>query len=248
MTTPEPSCLVRRLSRYLDLTDRERALIAEMEKSEVAVAAQQRIVSAGQPTGDILLLKSGWAALSARTAGTSEVCLVRIYLPGEIIGLAEIGAKVDPHDITMLTEGHLCRFPHRRITDILTDLPRLGALFQAIISLDQTALRDRLAVQTLGSARARLAFFLVDLHARLLRANPDMGRRYRLPMRQSDIGNAVGLTTVYVNRLLKEFEAEGLIDRQRPYIRLLNQPALAEMCGHVNRFDNMDTSWFPDPI
>jgi DNA-binding HxlR family transcriptional regulator len=39
---------------------------------------------------------------------------------------------------------------------------------------------------------------------------------YQLPMTQEQLGDATGLTSVHINRTIKQLEAEGLIDRVSP--------------------------------
>jgi DNA-binding transcriptional regulator LsrR (DeoR family) len=42
--------------------------------------------------------------------------------------------------------------------------------------------------------------------------------RYELPMTQEQLGDAVGLTPVHVNRTLKTLASEGLINRDKRHI------------------------------
>ena len=59
------SCLVSRLSRFVTLTDHECEFIAEMEKEEQPRRKGRPIVSFGDPTDGIMVLKSGWAVVKA---------------------------------------------------------------------------------------------------------------------------------------------------------------------------------------
>ena len=145
----------------------------------------------------------------------------------------------------MLTDGKVCPFPKSQMSKIYDRAPRLAALFTAITSMDQVSLMDRLAVMGAGDARQRMAHFMLDIHERLLFTNPDLGRRFRLPLRQLDIAEVLGLTKVYVNRLLKAFTQEGLIEIERPYIRILQPHQMRDMCNFENRYMDFDSSWFP---
>ncbi len=53
------------------------------------------------------------------------------------------------------------------------------------------------------------------------------------PLTQEDIGDAVGLTSVHVNRILKEMEREGLIRCQKKHLSILDEEALME----IGQFD-----------
>lgn len=49
------------------------------------------------------------------------------------------------------------------------------------------------------------------------------------PLTQDDIGDAVGLTSVHVNRTLREMERRGLIRYQRRRLTIFKEEALMEI-------------------
>ena len=62
--------------------------------------------------------------------------------------------------------------------------------------------------------RARLAHFLCEFAVRLaIKSHVPDQTAIALPLTQEQIGDAVALTPVHVNRMLKELEAEGLISK-----------------------------------
>jgi CRP/FNR family transcriptional regulator len=239
------SCFASRLSRYGSLSVEEQEFVARMEDSERRVKKGEVILGANEPLDELFVIKDGWAIERSRSRNGRQQS-VRIILPGEIVGLSNLGVRLAGNDVVMVTEGVVCPFPKDHMTGVYQKAPRLAALFTAISSLDHVSMADRLALMGSATARERMAHFLVDLHERLLTVNPDIGRRFRLPLRQVDIGEVLGLTKVYVNRLLKAFTDENLIDIQRPYVRLLQPEVLKEEAGYLNRHDMLDHSWFPN--
>lgn len=65
-------------------------------------------------------------------------------------------------------------------------------------------------------ARTRLAHLLCEISLRLKVAGLGEHDNYELPMTQDQLADATGLTSVHVNRTLKELEADGLIERRNP--------------------------------
>ena len=238
------SCFASRLNRYAQLDSDEMLFIARMEEQERPVNRGGPIMRQNAPVEELYVLKEGWAVAMTRPASDRSQT-VRIYLPGEVIGLPGLGVRHAPYDVRMVTDGVVCPFPKDHMTSVYARSPRLAALFMAICGLDQITLKDRLAMMGAGDARQRMAHFLLDTHERLLIANPSLGRRFRLPLRQVDIGEVLGLTKVYVNRLLRAFTEEGLIEIERPYVRILQPDTLREMSDYRNRYEDLDNSWFP---
>ena len=244
MSEKYQSCLVSRLSRFVSLTDYECSFIAEMEKDEHPRRKGRTVVSVGDKTEGIMVLKSGWAVVKADSSdGRSQI--LRVYLPGEVMGLAEIGSSHASHRVMMQTDGVICPFPRGGLAPLYSDYPRLGALLTAVGSLDQIALRYH--ASSLGSmdAAGKLKFWLLQLRSRLEVANIGLGNRFQVPFSQVEIGQAVGLTSIYVNKLLRRFVESGDIEIERPYVRLLKRDEWEKDCEFVNAFLDMDTTWFP---
>ncbi len=238
------SCLVSRLSRFVCLTEQEREFVAEMEKDERAQGKGGTIIRVGDQTEGINILKTGWAVVKADSSdGRSQI--LRIYLPGEVIGLAEIGSSHANHRVVMQTDGVICPFPRSGLAPLFSDFPRLGALLTAIGSLDQIALRHHASSLASMDATRKLKFWLLQLRSRLEVSNVGLGNRFQVPFSQVEIGQAVGLTSIYINKLLRSFAAAGEIEIERPYMRLRDRAKWERECEFVNPFVDMDTSWFP---
>ncbi|WP_366875734.1 Crp/Fnr family transcriptional regulator [uncultured Roseobacter sp.] len=247
MSEEYESCLISRLSRFVSLTDHECEFIANMEKDEHPRKKGRPVVSVGDRTEGIMVLKTGWAVVKADSSdGRSQI--LRVYLPGEVMGLAEIGSSHANHRIVMQTDGVICPFPRGGLSPLYTEYPRLGALLTAVGSLDQIALRHH--ASSLGSmdAAGKLKFWLLQLRSRFEVANIGLGNRFQVPFSQVEIGQAVGLTSIYVNKLLRRFVENGDIEIERPYVRLLKRDEWEKDYEFVNAFVDMDTSWFPPAI
>jgi CRP-like cAMP-binding protein len=52
---------------------------------------------------------------------------------------------------------------------------------------------------------------------------------YELPMTQNELADALGMTSVHVNRTLKALEAQGLIERTRRSVVIPDWKALAKV-------------------
>jgi len=240
------SCLVRRLSRFVSLTLAEQEFIANIEKDECAKTKGQTIVSVGDTTDSIMVLKSGWVVVKSDDAhGRCQI--LRVYLPGEVMGLAEIGSSHANHQVVMQTDGKVCPFPRGGLAPLFAEFPRLGALLTAIGSLDQIALRHHAVSLGSMSASDKLKFWLLQLRSRLQVANVGLGNRFQVPFSQIEIGEAVGMTSIYVNKLIRGFVENGEIEVERPYMRLLQREKWETDCQFVDPFVEMDTSWFPKP-
>ena len=240
------SCLAGAISRFMRLTDREHRLLRDASEESRPLSAGQSVVSQGSPITSLYVLTEGWAVVRSQPVrGRSSI--VRIHLPGEIVGLSELAFPTAPHAIQMQTDGHISGLSRDALAPILKASPRLSALLAGIASIEQISLRDQCAALGLMPAEDRLIQFFLDLQGRL---GPETAQgssaRILVPFSQAEIGEAVGMTPVYVNKLLRKLSMEGRINVDRPYVTLNNFRTMQAQIGFTNRYGQVDQSWFPE--
>ena len=238
------SCLVSRLTAYLDLTGEERDFIADLEKDRRHLARGDALP---QVNGDICIgvLDQGLAVAMSQCGGKTRI--TRVFVPGDVVGLAELGGNFVGQDVRMQTDGDFCPFPRARIGLLLRKMPRLAALLLAIGGIEQLELRERLAAASTMTAEHRLIHFLLSIASRLAMPGIGSGSRVRLPMTQGEMGQVIGATDITVNRTMQQLVRRGWIEVDRPYIRLLARSDMEDEVQFVNRYDDLDLSWFAAP-
>lgn len=239
------SCLVSRLSRIVDLADSEIELIAEIEEEETHHRKGEIVVDIGDPADRIFVIKYGWCVVrSPEVRGRSQI--LRVHLPGEIIGLAELGHRRARYRTQLHTDGALCPFSRGAVAEMCRRAPRLAALITALSAVDQMALRDRIVSLSRRSAEDQLIEFLLSIRDRMTSADVKIGNRFELPFTQAEIGDILGLTSVYVNKLFRKLRDSRRIEVERRTIRLIDREALERQVEFRSLYDDFDTSWFPD--
>ncbi|MBM7070062.1 Crp/Fnr family transcriptional regulator [Actibacterium sp. 188UL27-1] len=237
------SSVRNRLSKYVRLTGGELDFIDRSEDDPEPIAKGDKLSQQGEG-GDIVVLQSGWAVLKSYNKSSGHQIL-RVFLPGEFVGLSEIGTPQMEHQISMQTSGVVSRLSRRAFYSGVSRLPRLNALLLALVSLDLQAFRHHGSCMRSMSAESNLKFFLLQLRSRLKVAGVGSGDRFHVPFSQVEIGQAVGLTSIYVNKLLRGFRERGELEIDRPYFRLLAREQWKADTDFHDAYENVDTSWFP---
>jgi CRP-like cAMP-binding protein len=89
-------------------------------------------------------------------------------------------------------------------------------------------------------SRARVAHLLCEFSLRLEAAGLARNHRYELPMTQEQLADAVGLTAVHVNRVLKQLGEDGLITRDRRTITIEDWQRLRDVGDFNERYLHHD--------
>lgn len=237
--------LADRLSHYIVLSDAERVALEALESEERHLRRGAVVLEEGKAARELFIIRSGWVQ-SGILLGNGGRQIMRISLPGDVLGLNSLAFDQAPETVKALTDVTVCPFDRDRVMDLIHAQPRLTGLLLAVIIAERTALADRLASVGRTPARARIAWLLCDIFSRLRITDPGQDE-ILVPLTQEEIGDATGLTSVHVNRMMRGLADDGIIERRGNVIRLLAEDRLFHEANFTNRL-NLATSWLPEPV
>ena len=199
----------------------------------------------GGPSPGIHLLLEGWTA-SSMMMPEGRRRILKVHLPGDLIGLPGLSVAEAPDTVVALTNGTLARIDLKALGALFRDHPRVAALLFLISQEERLMLMDRLALVGQRKTVGRLAGLLLQLHARMLRHDPGIGDVLDVPLTQADLGDMVGVTTVHVNRALITLRKAGLVSWTRGRATLHDRDGLRALSGLPDRTIARNLSWLPD--
>lgn len=238
------SCFASRLEKHIALTEDERVALARLEENPRKVKRGAVIQRANEAVKELFVLREG-RAMSFVILPDGSRQILRIFFPGDFIGSASTVYARSPESLVALSDAVVCPFDKHALRILLQEHPRVAALMFVISQTERVALTDRLASLGRTSAKARVAAFLLDIVARLRVMDDDVKDSFDLKLTQEEIGDAVGLTSVHVNRMIRQLETEGLIARQNGTITLLDEKRLEHIGHFTNRYRDLDLDWLP---
>ncbi len=153
------------------------------------------------------------------------------HLPGEVIGLNAIDGEHYPCNAVALDTVMLCRFSFPKIAVLAARLPGLQKHLFRLLSRD---IGRAALLSGDWSADQRMAAFLVTLSRRLA-ARGFSPNRFQLTMARIDIANYLRLAPETVSRVLRRFQADGLLHVERREIELADREQLDALAAPVLR-------------
>ncbi len=185
---------------------------------------QHVIYRSGDNADTIYAVRSGSAKTSMLLPDGREL-VTGFYLPGEVMGLENLGQEHCLSTATTLEPTTVCALPMAEVSQLSRQLPELqGHLFQ-IMSTEIRADYQRMHLLAGTDADTRVAGFLVGLSARQTRRRL-AGDNLRLPMARADLGSHLGLALETVSRALGRLADVGLITVSGKQIRILDAGGL----------------------
>lgn len=219
------------LSRHASLTIHDREALAALQEAPKRVKKGDVIKNHARNAKYLLALQDGWAC-SRRIAQNGHRQIIDLYLPGDIVGLRDYhgGSRFD--EVAMLTEGLIIPFQKQKLDEMMRKDHHFVQGVLATAMHQSNIMADRLNNLISHDATARLAYFILELHARLNFSHPEV-MNLALPLSQQVVGDLLGMTNVHVCRCLSHLESKGLLirDKNSHDIRISNYTALLALAG-----------------
>lgn len=240
------SCFAARLSHFLELTSAEENALARLEENERTFQRGECIRQQGAPANELFIIRKGWL-YSHVELDDGKRQILRVCFPGDLVGTSSVAFGKASHSLTAVSDGVLCPLERRALADLFHEHSRLAILLFLVSQAERVSMDDRLASIGRTDAKARVAALLLDIVVRhRLMGEGDL-TEVDIPMTQEEIGDATGLTSVHVNRMMQDLSREELISRDRSRLKILDEGRLSDIAGYINRYSNIDTSWLPAP-
>lgn len=232
--------IIRSLSRHAGIGDADRAAIAALPLVHREIAASAYIVREGQQPRRCGFLLEGFTYRQKLTLGGGR-SIVSIQVPGDFIDLQNLFLDESDHDLLALTAIVVAEAAIDDLRALVATRPAIGkALWKAGL-IEASIHREWMLNVGRRDAQARLAHLLCETSARLEAAGIARDQTYELPMTQEQLGDALGLTSVHVNRVMKVLEREGLIRRRKREVAIADWQRLRRVAEFNERYLHLAT-------
>lgn len=202
--------LERKLTAFLPLSPEELSALRVVCGCDVCHPAGISIIRAGQIYENVFLLKAGWACKS-RILRDGDRQIVDFLLPGDFVCLGGAVFTRALHDITTLTRARLSPIRLQTFMRLNAEFPRLAAAIGRTKARDDAILEERLVSIGRRSPYQRIAHLLIEMWRRLTLIGLAENGAFDFPLSQNDIGDALGLSAVHVNRMIRRLREDNLI-------------------------------------
>ncbi|MXQ14815.1 Crp/Fnr family transcriptional regulator [Microvirga makkahensis] len=202
--------LIGRLERHGSLSGEEKQVLRDISSRTAVYRPREEIVPEGSTPAHSSLILSGFATRHNHSLDGKRQ-ITAFHVPGDFADLHSFLLKKMEDGVAALTECTVAQVAHSDLKEITKNYPYLTRVLWHTTLVDAAV--HRAWMTTLGrmEARERLAHFLCEMRDRLDTIGLMQDNSYELPITQEELGDAFGISTVHVNRVLQDLRAEGLI-------------------------------------
>lgn len=201
--------LMRTRARHRITAEEENAihaLIGEVRE----YPARTTIIHAGDVIRHSTMLLDGLMCRYKDLSGGQRQ-IAELHVAGDFVDLHSFSLKRLDHNIMTLTPCRAALVPHENLEAMTRDFPHLTRIYWFSTNLDAAIHREWVLSLGQRSALARIAHLLCELQARLKLVGLADESGYDLRLTQVDLAECLGLTSVHVNRSLRQLREDRLV-------------------------------------
>jgi CRP-like cAMP-binding protein len=230
--------LVAKLQTRARLSDQDRDDLHSLYADARDIGARRSIIREGDRPDHVHLMVEGWAArYKLLPDGARQI--TAFLIPGDFCDLhVTILGEMD-HGIATLTRSKVAFIPRAQI-EALTERPSLAKAFWWSTLVDEAVLRSWIVNIGRRDAYEAIGHLFCELYVRMKNIGLADGHRFELPLTQEEIGDALGLTSVHVNRVLQRLRSEDLISFRHGLLTIHDYRTLEKASGFNPNYLHMD--------
>jgi len=202
--------LYARLAARDELPEEERQALRSIAGPPRIVPAGSDMVIEGTRATRSTLVTEGYCT-RYRLMENGERQITAIHVPGDFVDLHSFLLKVMDHSVGALSTCTIVHFEHADLERITRQYPHLTRLLWLSTLLDAAINREWIVGLGRLSAFARLAHLICELHVRLTVIGQADDRGFVMPITQVELADALGISSVHVNRVLQEMRNQHLV-------------------------------------
>ena len=202
--------LIRLLESGFHLSDEERAALENLPMRVEAIRTDQDIVREGDYPSRCFVLLEGFA-IACKRSGAGKRQIMTFHIAGDIPDLQSLHMKRLDNSISTITPCKVGFIEHEALADLCARFPRITSALWRETLRDAAIFKEWVLNVGQRDAHTGVAHLICEIVTRMRAVGLVSDDRCAFPITQNELADAVGVTSVHINRNLQELRAAGLI-------------------------------------
>ena len=219
--------LMRKLESIGTVTTEQRDALCRLECTVASVSAHEDVAREGERPNAVTLLLQGFLC-RYKIVADGKRQIMSFHIPGDIPDLPALILPIMDHNVCSLVPSQVAHISRAAMLSLFAEQPQLAYLFWRDTLIDAAVFREWMVGIGRRSAFKRIAHLFCEMIVRMQAVGLSSNYSIELPLTQTDIADALGLSTVHVNRTLQEIRRAGLIKFDRGKLVAIDWAGLRE--------------------
>ena len=221
---------VQKLSGLADLTVADAAALESATANPRRYVARQDLIREGDEPGPMFVVLEGWVCrYKVLPSGTRQI--MAFLMPGDACDLHIKLLEQMDHSIQAITAASVATITRGQMQAVMRDHPNVASAMYTAQLVDEGIMRAWIVSMGRRSAPERVAHLICELYLRARNIGLTGEGEFALPLSQSVLADALGMTTVHINRVLKELRLAGAMSVKRGSVTIMDPIKLVQIAG-----------------
>lgn len=222
--------LVRKLQLMAPLDAADIAAVEALPMRLKEMKARTPIANEGNHPRECCTVVRGMVVRS-KVAESGKRQILSFHIPGDVPDLESLFLAELDHDLSTLSTAILAFVSHQDLLDVIRSRPMVAQALWKCTLIDAAILREWIINLALRPAVARMAHLIAELHYRMAAVGLSSENQFDFPLSQARLGEALGISTVHVNRVLQELRGADVVDIRSNRVTITDLSTLNKMAG-----------------
>ena len=229
------NAFIDKLCAHVPLSADDIALLVAECSTARQVPARSDLIREGDPPGPFFVILSGWACrYQMLPEGGRQI--TAFLMPGDSCDMHTSVVNAMDHSIATLTDALVASIPRARFDVLIETRPALIRALWWTQLVDQGVLRAWIVSMGRRGSVERVAHLMCELYIRAQSIGLTEDGQLALPLTQIVLGDALGLTPVHVNRVLRQLRVQGIMELRNGMLIIANIAKLAAVAGFDDHY------------
>lgn len=221
---------INKLERLAALSPDDARALATATSNPTKVSAKRDLIREGDRPGPVFVVLEGWACrYKILPSGTRQV--LAFMMPGDCCDL-HVGLLDEmDHSIQTITPAVVATIDRQEMDAILDERRAVAKAMYISQLIDEGTMRAWITSMGRRASIERVAHLICELYLRARNIGLTTEPRLTLPLSQLLLADALGMTPVHLNRVLRELRLGGAMSLQRGSLLITDPGKLIQIAG-----------------
>ncbi|TVV71399.1 Crp/Fnr family transcriptional regulator [Sphingomonas solaris] len=229
------NAFVEKLRGYASLTEADATILEAACSTQRNVAARHDLIREGDKPGSVFVMLEGWACrYKILPEGGRQI--TAFLMPGDFCDMHVSVLQEMDHNIGTLTPARVASIPRARMEELIDTHPGITRAFWWTQLVDEGILRAWIVSMGRRKSSARVAHLMCELYVRMRNVGATTGDSCEMPLSQIVLADALGLTSVHVNRVFRKLRLAKIMELRTGSLIISDIERLAQIAGFDDNY------------
>ena len=229
------NAFVKKLSGLAVLDSAEMEMLARVCETTRVFPPRYDLIREGDKPGAVFLVLEGWACrYKLLPEGGRQI--MAFLMPGDFCDMHVAVLDEMDHTIATITKARVATIPRLTMENLVEATPGITHAFWRSQLIDEATLRAWIVSMGRRGSVERVSHLMCELYVRAHSIGLAGDDRLAFPLTQIVLADALGLTPVHINRVLRKLRVEGVMEIGRGMLIIADPQKLARIAGFDDNY------------